>query len=395
MADPASRYPHVFAPLAVNGARLKNRIARTAHGTNYPSGFVNERLISFHEARARGGVALTILEVASVHPTSPGRFVVSGDGAVDGYSRLVERLAPHDMRVFQQLWHGGAHSLPPDGRPAWSASPVPSIEIGAVPVAMTQAMIDEIVAAYAAAAGRCEEGGLDGVEVHAAHGYLLSQFLSPLTNLREDDYGGPLQDRARIVREVLAAIRAAVRPTFAVGVRLSSSELVDGGLTVDDTAEIAVALAAAGLVDFVNFSIGSFYVGHTIVAPMHEPHGYQVPYAAQISGRLDVPTIVAGRIMNLAEAEQILADGAADLVSMVRATIADPDLVNKTIDGREAEVRPCIGANQGCVGGMYGPRHRLGCDVNVDVGREHRAEPISPATAARRVLVAGAGPAGA
>ena len=268
-----------------------------------------------------------------------------------------------------------------------------SIEIRAVPVAMTQAMIDEIVAAYAAAAGRCEEGGLDGVEVHAAHGYLLSQFLSPLTNLREDDYGGPLQDRARIVREVLAAIRAAVRPTFAVGVRLSSSELVDGGLTVVDTAEIAVALAAAGLVDFVNFSIGSFYVGHTIVAPMHEPHGYQVPYAAQISGRLDVPTIVAGRIMNLAEAEQILADGAADLVSMVRATIADPDLVNKTIDGREA-VRPCIGANQGCVGGMYGPRHRLGCDVNVDVGREHRAEPISPATAARRVLVAGAGPAG-
>ena len=110
---------------------------------------------------------------------------------------------------------------------------------------------------------------------------------------------------------------------------------------------------------------------------MHEPHGYQVPYAAQISGRLDVPTIVAGRIMNLAEAEQILADGAADLVSMVRATIADPDLVNKTIDGREAEVRPCIGANQGCVGGMYGPRHRLGCDVNVDVGQEHRAEPIS------------------
>lgn len=199
----ASRYPHVFTPIAVNGARLKNRIVRTAHGTNYPDRFVNERLIAFHEARAGGGVALTILEVASVHPTSPGRLIAYDDRAVERYRTFTERLAPYDMRVFQQLWHGGAHSLPRDGTPAWSASPVPSIEVGAVPVAMTQAMIEEIVAAYATAARRCEEGGLDGVEVHAAHGYLLSQFLSALTNHRSDDSssttsGGtkPLQRRS-------------------------------------------------------------------------------------------------------------------------------------------------------------------------------------------------------
>jgi 2,4-dienoyl-CoA reductase-like NADH-dependent reductase (Old Yellow Enzyme family) len=392
--DARLRYPHVFAPISINGARLKHRIVRTAHGTNYPDGLVNERFIAFHEARARGGAALTILEVASVHPTSPGRFVVYDDRAVAGYRTLVERVAPYDMRVFQQLWHGGAHSLPRDGTPAWSASAVPSIEVGAVPVEMTQGMIEEIVGAYAAAARRCEEGGLGGVEIHAAHGYLLSQFLSPLTNLREDDYGGPLPNRMRIVREVLQAVRAAVEPTFAVGIRLSSTELVDGGLSVEDTARIATELAAAGLVDYVNFSIGSFYVGHTIVAPLHAPHGYQVPYAAEISRLLDVPTVVAGRIMDLAEAEAILASGAADLVSMVRATIADPDLVAKSLEGREAEVRPCIGANQSCVGGIYGPRRRLGCDVNADVGNEHRLEPLTSAATPRRVVVAGAGPAG-
>jgi len=131
VTNAGSRYPHVFSPLSVNGARLKHRIVRTAHGTNYPDGFVNERFLAFHEARARGRAALTILEVASVHPTSPGRFVAHDDRAVPGYRTLMERVAPYDMRVFQQLWHGGAHSLPRDGTPAWSASPVPSIEIGA------------------------------------------------------------------------------------------------------------------------------------------------------------------------------------------------------------------------------------------------------------------------
>jgi 2,4-dienoyl-CoA reductase-like NADH-dependent reductase (Old Yellow Enzyme family)/thioredoxin reductase len=391
--DSTQAYPHLFSPLRINGAELKNRIVRTAHGTNYPNRFVNERLIAYHEARARGGIALTILEPASVHASSPGRLIVHDDGAIAAYRVLMERLAPHGMRIFQQLWHGGAHSPSGDG-PAWSSSAVPSVEIGSVPRPMTKAMIDTIIEGFASAARRCQEGGLDGVEIHAGHGYLLSQFLSPVTNRREDEYGGPLENRMRLLSEVLRAVKGAVGPDFPVGVRLSSTEWVQGGLDVEDTTRIATNLAEEGLIDFLDLSLGSFYSSHKIVGAMHEPHCYQLPHSEQVSRRMDIPTIVAGRITNLEEAEHIVSTGMADLVSMVRTTIADPDLVVKTLAGRESEIRPCIACNQGCIGGIYGPRHRLGCTVNVDVGNEYRSQSRTQTQAPRRVLVVGAGPAG-
>lgn len=261
---------------------------------------------------------------------------------------------------------------------------------------MTQPMIDEMVAAFASAAGRVQEGGLDGVEVHFAHGYLIGQFLSPLTNHRTDGYGGSFENRLRFGMEVVQAVRAVVGHGYVVGVRLSGSEGVPGGLTPEDTKRIAQALEATGQIDFFDLSTAGYFNLDRIVAGMHEPHAYQLPETTPTTRAVSAPTIVVGRFKTLEEADAVIASGQADMVSMVRATIADPDLVNKTREGRVSEVRPCIGCNQGCIGGWTGPLGRFGCAVNVGAGRElHLGDDrLVPAITSRKVLVAGGGPAG-
>jgi thioredoxin reductase len=258
---------------------------------------------------------------------------------------------------------------------------------------MTHAMIDDVVEGFATAAGRSERAGLDGVEVHGAHSYLVHSFLSPLTNHREDEYG---EDRLRFAREVLAAIRSATGPAFAVGIRIVGSEGVAGGIEPLEAARIRATLEDEGLVDFVDVSMGGYHALGKLVGAMHEPLGYELATSEPVTRGARVPTIVTGRVTTLVQAESILAAGIADLVSMVRATIADPELVSKTLTGRAGEVRPCIACNEGCVGRLFDLRPgggRTGCSVNPDVGRE--ADPV-PAAASppRRVLVAGAGPAG-
>jgi 2,4-dienoyl-CoA reductase-like NADH-dependent reductase (Old Yellow Enzyme family) len=393
-----SRYPHVEAPLRLKGLELRNRITRTAHGTGYcVDGKVTERLIAYHEARARGGVGSLFTETCSVHPSSPGPIIAYRDDVVDGMARLAERLHAHDTKVFAQLWHGGGQAQPADGSPAWAPSPLADPIRGRVAQAMTQAQIDAVVEGFAAAAARMERAGLDGVEVHGAHTYLVGAFLSPLTNHREDEYGGPLEHRLRFAREVLRAIRAATRPDFVVGIRIVGSEAAEGGIEPDEAARIRAALEDDGLVDLVSVSMGGYHNFGKMIGAMHEPHAYELPTSEPVTHGAKVPTIVTGRVLTLAEAEAILARGAADLVSMVRALLADPELVAKSLAGREHEVRPCIGCNEGCVGRRFAAGAALGttgCTVNPDAGREHETRPLEPAPRPRRVLVAGAGPAG-
>ena len=258
---------------------------------------------------------------------------------------------------------------------------------------MTQAMIDAVVEGFAAAAERAERAGLDGVEVHGAHSYLVHSFLSPLTNMRNDAYGA---DRIRFAREVLTAIRASTGPGFAVGIRIVGSEGVAGGIEPPEAVRIRAALEDDGLVDFVDVSMGGYHALGKLIGAMHEPRGYELATSEPVTRDARVPTIVAGRVTTLAQAEAILADGIADLVSMVRATIADPALVAKSFDGHPEEVRPCIACNEGCVGRLFDTRPgggRTGCSVNPDVGREDEP-PSARAAAPRRVLVVGAGPAG-
>lgn len=388
-------YEHVFEPIDIVGTTIPNRIVRTAHSTAHAWADANDELIAYHEARAKGGVGLSILEIAGVHKSAPTLIPVYGDHVIGGYQKLVGRLHPHGMKVFQQLWHGGAAS-PVNllGGPPWSASDVPNPEAGTVPVPMTQTMIDDVVQAFGSAARRCKEGGIDGVEIHAAHGYLVGQFLSPLTNRREDAYGGSREGRTRFLREILAAVREEVGPSYPVGVRMSASEEVEGGLDPDET--LAIAKLIEGDIDFLDVSLGSYYRFYKMLSPMDDPLGYEIPKSGQITRAVDVPTIVTGRIMTLDHAESLLADGTADLVSMVRALIADPDLVIKSKEGRANEVRPCISSSQGCVGGIFGDARRMGCVVNVAAGQEATLPSDDPGRAAtpKNVMVVGGGAAG-
>jgi 2,4-dienoyl-CoA reductase-like NADH-dependent reductase (Old Yellow Enzyme family)/thioredoxin reductase len=390
----------VFEPITVGGVEIPNRIVRTGHVTGLgDGGGVTADLIAYHEARAAGGVGLLYLEHSTLDRLSPSPTIVwSDDRLLPGFRRLADAVHRHGARVFQQVLHRGPHCVPPDGSAplAASAGPVPAAKV--VPRAATADDIRELIQAHCDAGRRARDGGLDGVEVLAGHGYLIHSFLSPRWNRREDCYGGSTANRARLLNEILAAMRAAL-PGFPLGVRLSATEHVDGGMDPDEVRDLARQLERDGLIDFVNLSVGGYSTPAAVssmIGPMHEPHGYQLDLTEPIAAALSVPSIVTGRIVTLAEAEAVLERGNADLVSMVRATIADPDIVRKTRAGHADQVRPCIGCNQGCIGGIWGPTRRLGCVVNVRAG--HEAQSAGPAEVAagqaRHVLVIGGGPGG-
>jgi 2,4-dienoyl-CoA reductase-like NADH-dependent reductase (Old Yellow Enzyme family)/thioredoxin reductase len=387
-------YTHVDKPIKLGRVELKNRIVRPAHGTNHGRGVMNDQLIAYHEARAKGGVAMSFIEVGSVHQTTPNHIDLWRPELEGGYRKLVATIRPHGMKLFQQLWHGGHNTLPVDGSPPWSASDLPGYEHRVVPIPMTRMMIDEIVDAFAVAAKRCEEWGLEGAEVHAAHGYLPAQFLSPALNKREDDYGGSLENRARFLIEVLEAVRASVSPNFAVGVRLSPDHIV-GGLGPEENALVEQMLEDRGLIDFVNVSAGNYTTLHKTIGGMHEGVGYELPGSLPVLARARVPRIVIGRYRTLDDADQLIRSGEADLVGVVRGLIADPEMVSKSLAGQAERVRPCIGCNQGCVGMLFERAH-MECSVNPVTGHELTMgeSRLVAATEPKTVLVIGGGPAG-
>jgi 2,4-dienoyl-CoA reductase-like NADH-dependent reductase (Old Yellow Enzyme family)/thioredoxin reductase len=375
---------------------VKNRVVRTAHATNLGRGKINEDLIAYHVARAKGGVGLTIVELLPVHESCFGFLNhFRTPGTDDGCRALTEAIRPQGMRVFQQLWHGG-HVLPPsDGSAPWSASDIPNPLNGLVPLPMTKMMIDEIVESFAQAGAKCQEWGYDGVDIHCGHGYLVHQFMSPATNRRSDNYGGSVENRARFLLEVLAAVRSAVSPEFVVGARFSP-DMASGGLDAESVAAFARMADERQLIDYINISAGSSYDLAAMAAGMDRPTGYELPTSSVIGAAVIVPRIVIGRFRTLEEADQVIREGTAEFVGMVRATIADPDLVNKTLAGSPESVRPCIGCSQGCLGGLLGPAGRMGCEVNPQAGKEARQIAGSDAEhpSRPRVLVVGGGPAG-
>jgi 2,4-dienoyl-CoA reductase-like NADH-dependent reductase (Old Yellow Enzyme family) len=307
---------------------------------------------------------------------------------------MMKAVRPYGMKVFEQLFHGGHQTFGEGRRPPWSASDVPSPILGAVPVPMGEPEIEEIIGCFASAAKRCQEGGLDGVEIHAAHGYLIHQFLSPIINRREDRWGGSLENRMRFLQEITRAIRKVVGRDYVVGIRISASTAV-GGLHEPEIKQITQALLDENLLDYFNASYGDYYRMDSMVGGMQQPSGYEIPSSGQLTADVTVPRIVSGRIRTLEEAEEVLREGTADLISLVRAQIADPDLVRKTRENRVDEIRPCIACNQGCIGGLIRDA-RLGCLVNPAVGFENTLaeDLIVKAAEPKTILVVGGGPAG-
>ncbi|MCU0260071.1 MAG: FAD-dependent oxidoreductase [Ilumatobacteraceae bacterium] len=383
------RYEHLFTPLQVGPLTLKNRIVRSAHGTL----MTGERLIAYHEARAAGGVALSTLEATGVHADAPSLIPLHSDECIPFYREISSRMRPYGMALLQQIYHPGSATRPKKAATQVSASAIPNPMVGGIPTAMSTAQIHEMVEAFGAAARRCREGGLDGIDLHASSGYLIEQFLSPANNVRDDEYGGSLENRMRFLMEILDCIRAEVGRDYLVGIRLPNEEYIPGGLTPDDVAEIARIVEPH--VDYVSLHMGSYWRFYKLLAPMDEPLANEMPSNAVITAGLTAPTMVVGRIMTLDDAERIVADGAADMVSMVRALIADPELVAKSERGEAHLVRPCIGSNVGCVGQLMSTG-TLSCVVNVAAARETAVpfDPPGPAPERKRVLVVGGGPAG-
>jgi 2,4-dienoyl-CoA reductase-like NADH-dependent reductase (Old Yellow Enzyme family) len=382
----------VFDPIKVGPITVPNRIVRTAHGTHFshpPAPYIEDDTIAYHRERAIGGVGLTILGGVGVH-RSAGNPYVLGDHDVPRFQQLAEAVRPYGMKIFQQLYHMGHERLTRSGEAPWTASEFPSY-FGVVGVPMTRRQIDELVNAYADAAARCRDGGIHGVELNTLG--IPNQFLSPIINSRTDDFGGTFENRMRFTKMVLEAMKTRVGGEIAIGLRAAESQM-PSLLPLDEVQEALRIYEAESLIDFLTTSIG-FAQADESVRGMEYPAGYQLASASKLTSVVQVPSIITGRFRTLAEAAEVLESGAADMVSMVRALIADPHIVTKTREGREAEIRPCIACNQGCLGAVA-IAGSMGCTVNPVIGREatHSESLIVPSPANEKVLVVGGGPAG-
>ena len=385
-------YDHIFQPIDVGPITIPNRIVRSAHSTALPL----KRLIAYHEARAVGGVGMSTLEATGVHLSSPAmRSIIPlhDDTVVPFYQELTDALRPHGMKMLQQIYHPGSARAPGKGTTQVSASAIPNPLVGGTPIEMTIPMIDEMIEAFAKAAKRCRDGGLDGVDIHASSGYLIEQFLSPANNIRSDKYGGSLTNRMRFLMEIIEAIRDEVDHDICIGIRLPNEEYIPGGLTAEDNAEIARIVEPH--VDYISLHMGSYWRFHKLLSPMDDPLGHEMPANEPIIKQLTKPTIVVGRIMTLDHAESIVESGQADMVSMVRALIADPGLVSKAKQGNSELIRPCIGSNFGCVGQIMSTG-KLGCVVNIAAAQETEVsfEPEGISKTPEKILIVGGGPAG-
>jgi 2,4-dienoyl-CoA reductase-like NADH-dependent reductase (Old Yellow Enzyme family) len=402
MPEPA--FAHLFSPFRLRGAVLRNRIVSTGHQTwlaagNRPS----EDMIAYHAARAEGGAGLIIVESARFHASSFSAspdLHIADDSAIPAFARLAEAVHRGGARIFGQLSHSGRVSRRmADGLRgvAFAPSAVPENRFHTVPRAMPLDLVEELVAAVGAAAGRYAEAGFDGVELLASHGLLFAQFLNPRTNLREDRFGGSPENRLRFLAESLAAARSAAGEGLALGIRISVDEVEQDGLTPAEVTDACRALAEMGAIDYVNVTLGSMAgLGGSIhvVPPMEIASGYVAPAAGSLRAALGLPVLVAGRINQPQVAERVLSDGLADLCGMTRALIADPEMPNKAAGGAAEDIRACIGCNQACIGHFHAGTP-ISCIQHPRTGRERRFAARPPVVAQRRrVLVVGGGPAG-
>jgi mycofactocin system FadH/OYE family oxidoreductase 2 len=390
----------LWSPLQLGPVTVRNRIVFSAHLTNYAEdGLPTEQHAAYYAERAKGGAGLIITEEHSTHPTDwPYEKLIHGfhRDVIPGYRRITDAVHRHRVPILAQINHNGGQASSMYSRlPVWAPSPVADPLFREVPKPVDRAEIAEIVASYARVAEHCAEGGFDGVELQCSHSSIVRGFLSPATNRRDDDYGGSLANRARLLLEIVEAVRAAIGPELALGVRICGDELIEGGTTIDDAVEVARMVEATGRVDYINTSIGVATASlFMIEASMHIPPGYSMYIPSAIRGAVDLPVVGVGRFKDPLQAERALSEGHCDLVGVVRGQIADADFVAKARAGYTDDTRLCLSCNQECVGRM-GLNRWLGCIENPRTGRESQGVgEARPVAMGRRVLVVGAGPAG-
>jgi len=419
----ARPYAHLLSPGRIGALELRSRILMTPMGTNQErgDGHLGEGILDYYEARARGGVALVIAGVAAITwpegACNPNQAALSDDRFLPDWIELAKRCHRHGAKAAAQLQHASkvAQEDVKAGRPMWVPS-LPEAKTGDLFAELSREELAKATSAYRApgakvayhvmsegdvaflverfadAAQRAQRAGLDGVELHAGHGYVLSAFLSPASNRRSDRYGGALENRARFLVEAIRAVRARVGADFAVWCRLDAKELrIPGGISEEDarrTAELAEA-AGADAVHVSAYADPTLAMAFTEAPLVHQPAGF-LPFAEAIKKRLRIPVIAVGRL-EPELADEAIRDGRCDFVAMGRKLLADPELPRRLAEGRAGDARPCIYAYR-CVGNVF-LREASRCVVNPELGREAELAP-RPAPARRRVAVIGGGPAG-
>lgn len=394
------RYPHLCSPLKVGPLTLRNRMASapTSLATLGPGGHPSLENIAYYELRAKGGACIVTMGDVIVHGTGlahPEAVLLTDPDVLPALVPLAEAIRRHGAVASIEIDHGGGKANPMFTSDHVSHGPSAIRAAGGYDVEpMSVDFLHEIADAYGKGAAVAKVAGFQMVTLHAGHGWLIHQFLSPLTNHREDEYGGSFENRCRFMLEVIGRIRAHCGPDFPIEVRMSGTELADeqGGYTLADGVEIAKVLD--GKVDLIHVSTGGGHPsGGTVMHPsMFLPHGCNVYLAAEIKKHVSTPVATVGSLSEPDKMEQIIASGQADLVCMARALIADPYLPQKVMEGRPEDIRPCQRCYN-CQGGMFVTRN-MRCAVDPVIGNELRGQIPVPLTRPRKVLIAGGGPAG-
>lgn len=391
----------LFTPTRIGSMELRNRIVMAPMTVDYgsPDETPSERQIAYYSERARGGVALIGLEVCSVDPKhryQQHSLGLHSDEQIKGHARLVEAIHAHGAKVQPQLSHPGPESLAPffEQLQPMGPSVIRTETTKQACREITLEEIESVIEMYAEGARRAREAGYDGIELHAAHSYMmLGSFLSPLRNFRTDEYAGSkFEGRTRLLLQVIERIRQSTASDFPVTVRLSGFERESGGREINDTQRLAPLLVAAG-VDCLHVSggVGDANITQIITGPEFAP-GYNLASAAAIRQTVDVPVMAVGQNMDPLAAERAIQDGRVDLVVMARALLADPELPRKASEGRLRDINRCT-LCQHCVDVMTSEFNGTTCAVNPRVGREAEF-PLEPASEAKNVVVVGGGPGG-
>jgi len=393
----------LFEPLIIRKKVLKNRIFSTGHmAVMLKEGCPTESMIAYHEAKAKGGAALTIIEAARVHPSGDsGRPAIRAydPNCISGYKKLTAACHQYDCLVFGQLTHPGREMADlEDGTSpvAYAPSAIPNERFHVMPRELSEHMIQEIVVGFKISAQNLKKARLDGIEIVASHGYLLGQFLNKNINKRQDRYGGNFENRHRILDEIIDAVKLGSSNDMLIGVRLSGDEKEFRGIELQETIKIVEKLTQNKKIDYINVTAGTSagLAGSTHIVPsMRFEAGYTIPLAKAIKAVTNKPVFVAGRINTPNIAEEALLNKAADMCGMTRAIISDPQMPQKAESGRLDEITACVGCNQACIGHMLNGKP-ISCIQSPETGRELKFNKLKPPLKKRQILIIGGGPAG-
>ncbi len=391
---------HILSPITVKGVEIPNRVVMPPMGTNLGNadGTVSEANIAYLRRRARGGPGLIITEIVAAHPDGISIDTQLGaydDRFIPGLTQVVSLAHEAGSRIFMQIHHAGRESLHMLSKgKAMGPSAIPSLIYRMPPREMTIDDIKETIAAFGSAARRAREAGFDGVELHCAHGYLLTQFLSTLSNQRTDEYGGAtLKERSRFVVELIQTVRKDVGDDFPVSIRISTEEFIKGGYTADDMQTILPDFVSAGI-DIIHASFGTHgSPGGITSAPIEYEPGFNAWLARKVKDVVDIPVIAVGRFNHPEPADEVIRRGDADMVAFGRQFLADPDFLIKAREGRVEDIRKCLACNQGCIERLVLGEGNIRCAINPETGQE-TIYPEGPAAHPKNVWIVGGGPAG-